>query len=120
MDMENSISLIKVLTQVNLILVELKEKEDYFIPTETSILGIGKTTRLMGLENIFQELKQFLKGNGKTTRETGTVKNLGLTERFLKVNIEIIKKMGKGSFDGPTGTSMWEISKRIEKMVKER
>lgn len=74
----------------------------------------------MGLENIFQELKQFLKGNGKTTKETATVKNLGLTEQFLKVSIEIIKKMGKGSLDGPTVMSMWEISKTIEKMGKER
>lgn len=37
MDMGNFISLIKVLIQVNLISVELKEKEDCFILTETSI-----------------------------------------------------------------------------------
>ncbi len=71
------------------------------------------------LENIYQEIKQYLRVVGKMMKDQEWVKKYGQMVQYFKDNIIIIKKMGKVNLDGQMEINMLENLKIIIKMDKE-
>ena len=94
-------------------LTKLTVEEDLFMLMVIFMMVIGKTIKLMDLENTLTLMELSTKENGLTTSSTVKVKKSGQMVHSTKETTNLARKMDLENFCGLTGLLMKETSSTI-------